>query len=71
MILIVIDTLVHDIDMITIRRHKAEDDQDLSVLNVLAVFTVWDEEFNDEFEDSINEVLVDNETEDLAKETTV
>ena len=43
----------------------------MSVLNVLAVFTVWDEEFNDEFEDSINEVPVDNEPEDLAKETTV
>ena len=47
----------------------AEDGQDLSVLDVLAVFTVWDEEFNDEFEDIVNEV--DNETEDLAKETTV
>ena len=40
----------------------------MSILNVLAVFTVWDEEFNDEFENSINEV--DNETENLAKETT-
>ena len=41
----------------------------MSVLNVLAVFTVWDEEINDEFEDIVNEE--DDESEDLAKETTV
>ena len=47
----------------------AEDDQDLSVLDVLALITIWHNEFSDEFKDSIN--LVDDETEDLAEESTV
>ena len=50
----------------------AKDDQDdltRSILDVFAVFTVWDEEINDEFEDIVNEE--DDESEDLAEETTV
>ena len=45
----------------------AEDDQDLSVLDVLALITIWHNEFSDEFKGSIN--LVDDETEDLAEES--
>ena len=47
----------------------AEDDQDLSVLDVLALITIWHNEFSDEFKGSIN--LVDDEIEDLAEESTV
>lgn len=45
----------------------AEDDQDISVFNELAVVTVWHNEFNNEDEETINEG--EDNTEDFAEET--
>ena len=39
----------------------------MSVLDKLAVITVWNNDVNDEFEESVNEA--DDNTEDLAEET--
>ena len=84
MILILLLMRVGHNDKITIRRHQvieqrtwkrspskldAEDDQNLSVLDELAVITVWHNDINNQFEESIDEV--DDKTEDIAEETTI
>ena len=84
MILILLLMRVGHNDKITIRRHQvieqrtwkrnpskfdAKNDQDLSVLDELAVITVWHNDINNQFEESIDEV--DDKTEDIAEETTI
>ena len=47
----------------------AEDDQDLGVFNEVAVITVRNDDFNNEFEEAFNKE--EDNGEDLAKEDTI